>query len=541
MTGELVATDHPPRRSRTARLRQDRLRRGAMAGGALLVVVGVTVMLGWWLDVAVMQRFGLGSISMKIHTAAAFIEVGALVLLAGARPGSRVGAWLAAPVAVVPVLTLVEYLTGANLGIDNVFGADHTDLADYPGRMAPMTAVGLLGLAIGLAATFLRRPIIAQVAALFAVLTSLVALIGYGFGVESLYRVQEYVSIAVTTAVGLGIGGVTVLALNTSAGILSVVVGTTAGGVVSRALLPPIVAVQVLVSGLVLVGVVHGTYSFRFGFALVAVGDIVGGVTLVLLLTYVLRTSDLRRAGAEAALERAHEASAELVAANAVLEDFAAMAAHDLRTPLAAVLGYAELLQDGLAAAEAGPDDLLDLARRIQQAARRGDEMITDLLAFARLGARSPEPDDVDLAVLVTEVALEVAELHQRPLRVEMGDLPVVFADRSLLNLLVVNVLTNAVKYVPSDRPAVVVVDAVLEQHDEVVVRFADNGEGIAEDDRGRLMRMFERGSSGSEVSGTGIGLAICARVAEAHGGRFWIEDAPSGGARFCVSLPRRA
>jgi signal transduction histidine kinase len=535
MTVEALATNQPPRRSRAARLRQDRLRRGAMAGGALLVVVGLTVMLGWWLDVQAMQRFGLGSVPMKIHTAAGFIEVGALLLLAGARPAPRVGAWLAAAVAVVPVVTLVEYVSGANLGIDNVFGADHTDLADYPGRMAPMTAVGLLGLAIGLAATFLRRTIAAQVAAVFAMLTSLVALIGYGFGVESLYRVQEYVSIAVTTAVGLGVAGVAVLALNTSAGILSVVVGTTAGGVVSRALLPPIVAVQVLVSGLVLVGVVHGTYSYRFGFALVAVGDIVGGVTLVLLLTYVLRSSDLRRAGAEAALERAHEESAELVATNA------AMAAHDLRTPLAAVLGYAELLQDGLAATEAASDDLVDLARRIQQSARRGDEMITDLLAFARLGARSPEPDDVDLAALVADVAREVAELQQRPLQVDMTDLPTVHADRSLLNLLVVNVLTNAAKYVPPDRPAVVAVDSVSEQGGEVVVRFADNGEGIAGDDRSRLMRMFERGSTGSEVSGTGIGLAICARVAEAHGGRFWIEDAPGGGARFCVSLPRRA
>jgi signal transduction histidine kinase len=510
-----------------------------MSGGGLLAAVGLTVLAGWGLGVRGLTTFGLGDVAMKIHTALAFLEVGILILLAGRYPGRRAGAWLTVPVAVVPVLTIVEYVTGANLGIDNVFGADHTDLADYPGRMAPMTTVGMTVLAVALAATFLRRPIAAQVAALAAVLISLVALVGYAFGVESLYRVQEYVSIAVTTAAGLGIGGIAVLALNTTAGILSVMVGTTAGGVVSRALLPPIVAVQLLVSGLVLSGVVHDAYDFRFGFALVAVGNILGGVILVLMLTYVLRTSDLRRAGAEAALERAHEESAELVAANAVLEDFAAMAAHDLRAPLAAVGGYAELLEDELGG---DPDsDLLDLARRIRHSARRGDEMITDLLAFARLGARPPELEQVDLVALIRDVAAEVAEVQQRPVRVEVASLPTVLADPSLVNLLVVNVLTNAAKYVPADRTPLVSVDALVDRPGEVQVRFADNGEGIAGEDRSRLMRMFERGATASGASGSGVGLAICVRVAEAHGGRFWIEDAPGGGARFCLSLPVRA
>jgi signal transduction histidine kinase len=539
MAGTLTTVAATPRRSDRARLRQGRLRRAAVAAGGLLVMVGLAVIAGWWFGVQDLRTFGLGGVEMKIHTAAAFLEVGALIVLAGRYPDWRPGAWLAAPAAVVPVLTLVEYVTGVNLGIDNVFGADHTDLAGYPGRMAPMTAVGMVALAAALAATFRRRPIAAQVAALAAVLISLVALVGYGFGVESLYRVQEYVSIAVTTAAGLGIAGIAVLASNTTGGILSVMVGTTAGGVVSRALLPPIVVVQLLVSGLVLFGVVHDAFDFRFGFALVAVGNIAGGVTLVLLLTYVLRTSDLRRAGAEAALELAHEESAELVAANAVLEDFAAMAAHDLRAPLSAVGGYAELLEDELGSEASS--DLLDLARRIRHSARRGDEMITDLLAFARLGARPPEPEAVDLAVLIRDVAGEVAQSQQRPVRVELAGVPTVFADPSLVNLLVVNVLTNAAKYVPADRDAVVSVDAVRERPGEVVVRFADNGEGIAGEDRSRLMRMFERGASASGASGTGIGLAICVRVAEAHGGRFWVEDAPAGGARFCVALPVRA
>lgn len=537
----VAAPSGTPRRSRAAQRRQRRLRRVALAVGALLLLVGVTVLLGWLLDVEILKTFGPGLVPMKVHTALSLIEVGALLALAAAREQFRAGAWLAGLVAVVPSLTLYEYLSGDLLGIDNIFGADGVAPEDYPGRMAPMTAVGLVALSAGLVGTFLKRQIAAQVAALAAVLVSTTAVIGYAFGVQSLYQVQGFTSIAVNTSVCLGLAGAAVLALNTSAGILSVIVGTTAGGVVGRALLPPIAVYTLLLSGLVLLGVVRGSYDYRFGFALVAVANIAGGVTLVLLLSYVLRNSDLRRAGAEAALQQAHEQSAELVATNAVLNDFAAMAAHDLRGPLAAVRGYAELLEDELV--EGGHDgSQRELLTRIQRSARRGDEMITDILAFARLGAQLPEPEEVDLAQEVKTVAGEVAETFQRPVQVEIDELPDVRVDRGLLRLVLSNVLGNAAKYVPADRTARVVVDAVPRGEGElVVIRFADNGDGIPAADRERLMRMFERGGNDQEVAGTGIGLSICGRVAEVHGGRFWIEDAPGGGARFCLALPARA
>lgn len=541
-TGLALPSAPTPRRSRATRRRQQRLRRVALGAGALLVLVGGTVLLGWLLDVELMKTFGPAFVPMKVHTAFSLIEVGALLMFAATRERSRAGAWLAMLVAVVPALTLYEYSSGDLLGIDNVFGADGIPADEYPGRMAPMTAVGLIALSAGLGATFRGRQIAAQVSALAAVIVSTTAVIGYVYGVQSLYQVQGFTSIAVNTSVCLGLGGAAVLALNTSAGILSVIVGTTAGGVVGRVLLPPIAIYTLVLSGLVLLGVVQGSYDYRFGFALVAVANIAGGVTLVLLLSYVLRNSDLRRAGAEAALQEAHEQSAELVATNAVLNDFAAMAAHDLRGPLAAVRGYAELLEDELGDPDRDEAAQQELLTRIQRSARRGDEMITDMLAFARLGAQLPEPEEVDLAEEVTSVAGEVTETYHRPVQVEIHDLPHVRVDRGLFRLVLTNVLGNAAKYVPADRVAEVVVDAVPRGEGElVVIRFADNGDGIPAGDRERLMRMFERGrNNGQDVAGTGIGLSICGRVAEVHGGRFWVEDAPGGGARFCLALPAR-
>jgi signal transduction histidine kinase len=304
-----------------------------------------------------------------------------------------------------------------------------------------------------------------------------------------------------------------------------------------RRVAPPIVVLQLIVCGAALWGVTGGWFDYRFGFAVVAVGNVVGGLLLVLVLAHALRLSDLRRVGAEAALQQAHEESAELAAANAVLEDFAAMAAHDLRRPIAAVRGYAELLEDGLDDPDRAVEAQRDLVARIQRAAQRGNEMITDILAFARIGAQALEVEEVDLVAEVRSVADELDALEQRPVRVEVGDLPKLHLDRSLLRLIVANVLTNAAHYVPSDREARVRV-GVLAQDGHVVIAFTDNGDGIAEADRGRLMRMFERGRDAHRVPGTGIGLAICARAAEVLGGRFWVDDGPGGGARFCLALP---
>lgn len=524
------------RRSVSVRRRQDRLRLVALACGAFLAAIATCVLLGWLLDVAVMRGFGAGH-DMKVNTALGLIETGALVILAATGRAPRAGSWLAAATFVVPALTAVEYVAGTGLGIDNAFGADGSPVADLPGRMSPITAVGLMALAAALVMTFRRRPVAAQSIALVALVVALVSLVGYLFGVESLYRVQEYTSVAVHTAASIAIAALAVLALNTSGGILSVVVGGTAGGIVARALLPPIALFQLLVCGVALWGVTEGWFDYRFGFAIVAVGNIVGGVLLVLVLAYALRLSDLRRAGAEAALEQAHEESAELAAANAVLEDFAAMAAHDLRRPIAAVRGYAELLEDGLDDPDRTAEAQRDLVARIQRSARRGNEMITDILAFARIGAQTLEVEDVDVADEIRSVADELDALQQRPFKLLVGALPRLRLDRSLLRLIVANVLTNAANYVPADRVARVEVD-VLAEDGHVVIGFVDNGNGIEPAERSRLMRMFERGVDASGVSGTGIGLAICARAAEVLGGRFWVEDGPDGGARFCLALP---
>jgi signal transduction histidine kinase len=117
--------------------------------------------------------------------------------------------------------------------------------------------------------------------------------------------------------------------------------------------------------------------------------------------------------------------------------------------------------------------------------------------------------------------------------------LPVVAGDEVLLRQLLDNLVGNAIKYVPVGRTPEVVLDVMAgAAGGRCVLRVSDNGDGFDPEERERVFEMFHRGRRGAGVPGTGIGLAICRRVAERQGGRIWIDPAPERGSRMCVELP---
>jgi signal transduction histidine kinase len=249
----------------------------------------------------------------------------------------------------------------------------------------------------------------------------------------------------------------------------------------------------------------------------------------------------LEQAAAELAREvdERHEAEAararalaELERSNAELSQFAYVAAHDLRSPLGVVAGYAELLADHPAVA---PDtDAQDLVARVQGGVTLLQALVDDLLAYCAVGTAPARRQPVDLEAVAAEV---VAGARHRGADIHVGPLPVVEGDPVQLRQLLDNLVTNAVKYVPADRtPQVWLVARPTAEGWELVV--ADNGIGIPEDQRERAFAMFQRLRGLAEVEGTGIGLAICRRVVEHHGGRIWIEDNKPVGARVRFTLP---
>ena len=241
---------------------------------------------------------------------------------------------------------------------------------------------------------------------------------------------------------------------------------------------------------------------------------------------------ELERSNAE--LQAANE---ELARSNADLAEFAYVASHDLSEPLRVISGHVQLLArryDGVL------DE--DAARYIAFAVdgcSRMQSLITDLLAYSRVGQSPLMAKDVDCNRVVDEVLIGLGPaIADANASVDVGDLPSVVGDPGQLRQLFGNLIGNAVKFTAADVAPRVTVRGTVDADGCVRFAVADTGIGVPERHRERIFRMFQRLHRREDYSGTGIGLAICRRIVERHGGRIEVEDTPGGGATFVVVLP---
>ena len=219
--------------------------------------------------------------------------------------------------------------------------------------------------------------------------------------------------------------------------------------------------------------------------------------------------------------------SRQLAAANERLGAFAGQVSHDLKNPLSALRMSVELAREEVT----DGSDLARLLDRAERGAHRMNAMIGDLLEFARGGA-APELVDVDLGKVLAEVADDLDDAVA-PGQLEVGVLPVVRGDEVQLRTVLQNLVANAVKF--SDPGAPVRVEAE-QLPNGWWVGVLDRGPGIAPEDRERAFEPMVR--LDRAVSGSGIGLATCRRIIQAHGGRMGIDDHPGGGAAVWFELP---
>jgi light-regulated signal transduction histidine kinase (bacteriophytochrome) len=228
----------------------------------------------------------------------------------------------------------------------------------------------------------------------------------------------------------------------------------------------------------------------------------------------------------------------ELTALNEELEAFSYSVSHDLRAPLRHVSGFLDLLR------RRSEGQLDEPSRRyidlIGSAATRMAALIDDLLSFSRTSRQGLRPTNVDLNMLIQDVRDSLApEIGTREVSFQIGDLPKLWGDYSLLRIVFTNILENALKYTRTRERAQIDVGARMEG-DEVVVFVRDNGVGFDMEYAGKLYGVFQRLHRADEFEGTGIGLATVRRVVGRHGGRTWAESAPEKGTTLYVALPRR-
>jgi signal transduction histidine kinase len=243
---------------------------------------------------------------------------------------------------------------------------------------------------------------------------------------------------------------------------------------------------------------------------------------------------EARALNAEEASLRSREEAARLK------EEFLSAAAHDLRTPLTVVLGQAELLERRTSRDPTAPADAAGIAR-IAREARRLRDLVSQLLDVQRLekGAAPMELADADLFEIVSTVRERFRD-HGLDLRAVPPAAPLVASvDRMRIEQVLDNLIENAIKYTTNGHLPEINVGW---EGDEARIAVIDAGVGVPEAERERIFERFYRASNVETVTDTGMGLGlyICRRIVEAHGGRIWAEPTPGGGTTFVVTLPAR-
>lgn len=243
----------------------------------------------------------------------------------------------------------------------------------------------------------------------------------------------------------------------------------------------------------------------------------------------ILDISDQK--AAEATILETNEA---LKRSNIELERFAYVASHDLQEPLRMVASFTQLLQKKYS------DQLDETAREYIQfafdGAQRMQQLIRDLLSYSRLGRQDIDESAVDVAALVARVmqSLQLA-IDDSGARIDCGELPVIRGDTGQLHRLLQNLIGNAIKYHGSEPPRIALYTETRDGETVFCVR--DNGIGIDVAQSARVFEIFQRLHSRTDYPGTGIGLSVCKRIVERHGGRIWFEPAPDSGTVFCFTV----
>ena len=254
----------------------------------------------------------------------------------------------------------------------------------------------------------------------------------------------------------------------------------------------------------------------------------------------------------------AHKAE-ELARSNAELEQFAFVASHDLQEPLRKIQAFGDRLKIKCEAVQL--DEGRDYLERMQNAAARMQTLINDLLAFSRI-IRATQPFMLmDLAALTKEVLGDLeTRIEKTGAQVHVGTLPAIEADPLQMRQLLQNLIGNALKFQPPGAAPVVKVDAQLVTRDQIredavfpnppptvraddkfcVLTVQDNGIGFEEQYLEKIFAVFQRLHGRSEYEGTGVGLAVCRRITDRHGGLITAQSKPGEGATFIVILPLR-
>lgn len=534
-----------------------------IVAGTAVTLLGVLVFAGWTFDFPIITEWKPGGIPMIPLTALCFVLAGGSLVIAvqpyQSATTEAIQQTLAALVATIAILTFYEYIRGSESGFDLLlFGNRVTQVGwSTPGRIAINSAGSLL--LYSLALLFIphdrrTRDLRAQMFATPALLIALVAILGYVFGVRGMYAVSQSSGMALPTAIAHLILGVGIIFAVRDRGVPALLMDEGPAGVLTRRLLPAALLAPIALGILRLAGESAGMYETEFGVSLFAVASILTFVGLVLWSARVLRNTDKERvdllalekearAHAEHARGEAEMARAEAERANNSKTDFLAVMSHELRTPLTAIMGYEELLSDGIT----GPVTELQRQQlgRINASARHLLGLIDEILTFARvdIGRERVRWESLsvnhtlsDAAALVEPMATAKSlELVVKLLDEDQS----IQTDGTKLRQMLVNILSNGIKFTEKGEVLLgcAVSDGILE------VSIADTGVGIAAENIEYVFEPFWQAEQTAtrKTGGTGLGLSVTRKLARLLGGDVTVASRIGTGTTFLLTLPMKA
>jgi light-regulated signal transduction histidine kinase (bacteriophytochrome) len=257
-------------------------------------------------------------------------------------------------------------------------------------------------------------------------------------------------------------------------------------------------------------------------------------ITLGIFICYSLLLSALRSARV-----RMQKGAEELARSNRDLQQFAYVASHDLQEPLRTIKGFLQLLEQR--SGEKLDPTALEYIRYAIDSSDRMNRLISDLLAYSRINTQERVFENVDCNIALSEALrhLQMA-IRESNAVIQYDSLPTVKGMHLMLVQLFQNLVGNAIKFRERQRALVVRIEAVPndQEGNEWKFEVRDNGIGIAPENQERIFGIFHRLHRQQEYPGTGIGLAVCKRIVEQHGGKIWVESQPGTGSAFLFTIP---
>jgi signal transduction histidine kinase len=531
--------------------------------GSAVAILGAVALAGWALNLPFVTTATTGGYPILPLMALCFVLAGGALTMA-VRPHrtpttEAVQQTLAALVATIAGLTLYEYLRGSESGFDLLlFGEKLRKISSHPpGRISINSAGSLLLFALALLSIphdRRKQDLRAQMFATPALLIALLAILGYLFGVKGMYSLSQSSGMALWTAIGQLILGVGILVAIRDRGVAVLLMDDGAAGVLTRRLLPAALLAPILLGVIRILGESSGFYETEFGVSLFAVASILTFVGLVLWSARVLRNTDKERVDllaleqqarvhAEKARSEAEAARTEAERANNSKTDFLAVMSHELRTPLTAIMGYEELLSDGIT----GPVTELQRQQlgRINASARHLLGLIDEILTFARVDvgrerirweSMSVNHTIADAAALVEPMAAAksinfIVELLEEDQAIQ--------TDGTKLRQMLVNLFSNGIKFTEKGEVRVGLSVSI----GSLEVSIADTGVGIAAENIEEIFEPFWQAEQTAtrKTGGTGLGLSVTRKLARLLGGDVTVASRVGMGTIFLLTLPMKA